>query len=185
MDPIIKKRLFSRVEYYQMADSGILTCTDKTELIAGEILLKSPTGSYHSSVVARLNATFAPLIGDKALINLQNPIHLSEFSDPEPDFFLLKPRDDFYAKAHPTPQEVLLLIEVSKTTYAFDKNTKLPLYAQAGIPEVWIINLNESQVEVFKQPQGEEFREKLIFRQGESIEVEVLSSSVAVRDLLG
>ncbi len=185
MDPIIKKRLFSRVEYYQMADSGILTCTDKTELIKGEIILKSPAGPYHASRSRKIEAIFSRLIGDQAQTSTQNPVQLDDFSEPEPDFVLLKPRADYYASQHPGPEDIMLLIEISHSTYAFDKNIKLPLYAQAGIPEVWIINLNESQVEVFKQPQGEEFREKLIFRQGESIEVEVLSSSVAVRDLLG
>ena len=115
----------------------------------------------------------------------KQPINLSEFSEPEPDFCLLKPRNDFYASAHPTPEDVLLLIEVSHSTYAFDKQVKLPLYAEAGIREFWIINLNESQIEVYKRPLGKVFLEENLYQKGDEIAVKVLSCSIGVKDLLG
>lgn len=185
METLPKKRLFSRKEYYQMAETGILTCTDKTELISGQIILKSPAGPYHASRSRKIEAIFSKLVGDKAQTSSQNPIQLNEFSEPEPDFVLLKPREDFYASAHPTPEDVLLLVEVSHSTYAFDKQIKLPLYAEAGISEVWIINLNASQIEVFKKPIGTEYQEKSHRLPEEEINVEVLSVSIAVKDLVG
>ena len=185
METLPKKRLFSRTEYYRMAETGILTCTDKTELISGQIILKSPTGPYHASRSRKIEAIFSKLVGDEAQTSSQNPIELGEFSEPEPDFALLKPKEDYYASAHPTPEDVLLLIEVSHSTYAFDKQVKLPLYAEAGIPEVWLINLNESQIEVFKDPIGTEYQEKSVYPPGEKIAVEVLAASVAVQELIG
>ena len=185
METTPKKRLFSRKEYYQMAETGILACTDRTELIDGEIIIKSPSGPYHSSRVSRLISIFTPLIQDKAQINTQNPIRLSNFSEPEPDFFLVKPRKDHYAKEHPTVLDILLLIEFSHSTYSFDRNVKIPLYAKSGIPEAWILNLNEDRVEVFKHPAEGVYQKENILQPGEEIFVEVLNSRIAVGELVG
>ena len=185
METTPKKRLFSQKEYYQMADAGILTCTDKTELIRGEILIKSPSGAYHSSRIRKMNRLFSQYVGNKAQTSVQSPIRLNDLSEPEPDFALLHFREDDYAFSHPTPTDVILLIEVSQSTYSFDRNTKVPLYAQAGIPEVWILNLKEDRIEVFKQPLAGVYQEERIFQPSEEIFVEGLDCRIAVGDLVG
>ena len=112
----------------------------------------APIGSNHASVVARLNAWLAGAAGGRFIVFPQNPISLSENSEPQPDLALLKPRDDYYRAALPTRADVLLLVEVADTTLEYDEATKVPLYARSGIPEVWLVNLRDQVVEVFREP---------------------------------
>jgi len=153
MTVAISKRIFSVAEYHQMVDAGILTENDKIELINGEFITMSPIGSKHASCVKRLNTLLSNQLQDDAIISVQDPIQADEYSEPEPDLAVLKPRADFYADGHPQPSDVLIVIEVSDSTLGFDKEVKLPLYAKAGIPEAWVINLPENTVEIYTTPQ--------------------------------
>lgn len=146
------RKLFTVDDYHRMAESGILSENDRVELIKGEIITMSPIGVRHVACVNKLTHLLGQAIGQRAILSVQNPIRLNRYSEPEPDITLLRPRSDFYANAHPTPNDVLLLIEVSETTLAYDQTTKLPLYAKADIAEVWIVNLPENQLEVYQQP---------------------------------
>src|SRR5918912_896850 len=148
----IAKRYFNVSEYYRMAEAGILTADDRVELIEGEIVQMSPIGSLHAACVRRLNQLLQRLLGHAAVISVQDPVRLSDFSEPEPDVALLKPRADFYAHQHPTPDDVLLIIEVADTTVLYDRNVKVPLYARAGIPEVWLVDLQQDLIEVYARP---------------------------------
>lgn len=139
-------------DYYKMAEAGIFSEDDRVELINGEILDIAPTGSHHDSVVKMLTHLFSASMGKHATVSVQDPLHLDSRSEPEPDLMLLKPRDDFYATAHPCPADVLLLIEVGDSTARFDREVKLPLYAKHDITEVWLINLDTRQVEVCRTP---------------------------------
>jgi len=139
-------------EYYKMAEAGIFGEDDRVELINGEILDMAPTGSHHGRVVKMLTHLFSTSMGEHATVSVQDPLHLDSRSEPEPDLMLLKPRDDFYAAAHPGPADVLLLIEVGDSTARFDREVKLPIYAKHGIKEVWLINLDTRQVEVCRIP---------------------------------
>lgn len=142
-----------------MADAGILGVDDRVELIEGEVVEMNPIGSHHASSVDRLNRSFSKQTADRAIIRVQNPVRLSDLSEPQPDLALLKPRDDFYASSHPTAADVLLLVEVADSSLAFDSGVKLALYAAAGIPEVWIINLSAALVESHRSPQSGRFSE--------------------------
>src|SRR5438132_2658257 len=99
----IAKRCFNVTEYYRMAEAGILTDDDHVELIDGEIVAMSPVGSRHAACVRRLNRLLERHISHSALVSVQNPIALDDYSEPEPDVALLRPRADFYADAHPAP----------------------------------------------------------------------------------
>src|SRR5438552_13539404 len=145
----IARKYFTVSDYYRMAEAGIIREDERVELLNGEIVQMSPTGSNHSACVARLYTLMFRLVGNNALVWAQNPISLSELSEPVPDVALLKPRSDFYAKRHPQPSDVLLLIEVSDSTLKYDRRVKVPSYAQAGIPEVWIVNLQEEIIEIY------------------------------------
>lgn len=145
---------FTVDEYEEMIRSGILREDDRVELIHGEILEKTPVGDLHAACVNRSNRLLSRMVGDAAIVSIQNPIRLAD-SEPEPDIALLRPRDDFYASGRPTARDVLLVIEVSDTTLDFDRDVKGPLYADAGIGEYWIVNLNDHVIEVYRGPTGE------------------------------
>lgn len=153
----ITRRAFSVDEYHAMVDAGILTKYDRVELLDGEIIDMVPIGSGHASCVMRLSRMLTEAVGERAIVSVQGPVRLDEASEPEPDLMLLRWQDDFYAAAHPTPADVLLLIEVSDATVALDKNVKLPLYARAAIPEVWIVNLPDRAIEVYSAPAGQQY----------------------------
>lgn len=159
----ISKRLLTVSEYHKMAEAGILTEDDRVELIHGEIIEMSPIGSLHSGYVKRINNLFNRLLEGHYIVSVQDPIYIDKFSEPEPDIAVLRYREDFYEKSHPRPEDVFLLIEVADTSLYYDRITKLKLYANAGIPEFWIINLEDAQIEVFKKPvqDGYHFQEKI------------------------
>ena len=165
----ITKRHFNITEYYRMAEAGILSEDDRVELIEGEIIKMTPIGSRHAGCVSRLNALFNRLINETAIVSIQNPLRLSNFSEPQPDIALLKPRDDFYSSAHPTPSDVLLLIEVADKSLEYDRDIKLPLYAAASIPEVWLVNLIKDMIEIYIDPQDGMYREVRYFTRGETV----------------
>lgn len=152
MSVAIARRLFTVEEYYEMTRSGILSENDRLELLAGEIVEMSPIGSRHAACVNGLNLMFNASLQGWAIVSVQNPIRLSRYSEPEPDLALLKLQEDFYARAHPGPRDVFLVIEVAETSVEMDRKAKLPLYAEAGIPEVWIFDLQARDVEVYRKP---------------------------------
>ena len=182
----LQKRLFTVDEYYRMAESGILSEDDRVELIEGEIIKMSPIGRRHAGCVNRLNSLFWERLGRRAVVSVQNPVRLSDRTEPQPDIALLIPRADFYSEGHPQPQEVLLLIEVADTTIEYDREVKIPLYAQAGISEVWVVDLVEELVEVYRQPSVNEYAEVRQFRRGENLSLQAFSDVVlSVNEVLG
>lgn len=166
MTAVLTKRRFSVDEYYRLAETGILHPDERVELVDGEIVVMSAIGSAHAWCVRRLNRWFSTRVGDRALVSAQNPVRLSPYSEPEPDLALLQPRPDEYRAAHPGPEDVLLLIEVSDTTLRYDREVKLPLYAAAGIPEVWIVDLPRRRVEVYREPRGDTYQSAAVYEPG-------------------
>jgi Uma2 family endonuclease len=164
------KRLFRRYEYYAMAEAGILKPEDRVELIEGEIYRMGPIGNRHAGCVNRLLRRFAVLMAaDRAVLSPQNPVNLTDISEPQPDITVLRPRQDFYGDAHPTPEDVLLLIEVADSSIGFDRGTKLPLYARCGIPEAWLIDLVKKTLEVHRDPGRDGYRQVQRLRDGDRI----------------
>jgi Uma2 family endonuclease len=153
-----RKHHFSVEDYHRMAESGIFGQDDRVELIEGEIVEMSPIGTRHAACVARMTRLLAPIAQEKAILGVQNPLTLQDDSEPQPDLALLANRDDFYAEGHPTAEDVLLLIEVADTTAPFDRQVKLPLYARAGVREVWLVDLPGQGVEVHREPSPQGYR---------------------------
>ena len=143
---------FTVKQFHQIAESGILSENERVELIRGEMIDMSPIGTRHSGCVLFLSNLLILLLGGRALINVQNPVELDETSEPKPDIALLKPRPDFYRNSHPQPEDIFLLIEVADTTVKYDREVKIPLYAEANIPEVWLLDVNQEVVEVYRNP---------------------------------
>jgi len=163
-----QKRFFNVEEYYRMAEAGVLTPNDHVELIEGEIIEMSPIGGPHAACVRKLGALLARLLADSAILSIQNPVAINGYSEPQPDVAILRARDDFYS-THPTPDDVLVIIEVADTSVEYDRNVKVPLYARAGIPESWLVNLLKSVIEVYTQPVGGSYQNCQIFKRGQAI----------------
>jgi Uma2 family endonuclease len=169
MDTEVIKKRFTVDEYHRMGETGIFGPEDRLELIDGEILEMSPIGQRHASRVARATTLFVRTLGDKAVVNPQNPLQLSDWTEPQPDIVILKPRPDFYEHLRPTPGDVLLVMEVSDTTLRFDLKIKLTYFAAASIPEVWIQDVNEDLLHVFREPQGDRYSVSRQLKRGSSI----------------
>jgi Uma2 family endonuclease len=167
----IVRRHFNIAEYYKMAAAGVFSEYDRVELIEGEIVEMNPIGSRHAACVGRLTEFLGRSVVGEAIVWVQNPVQVSDYSEPLPDVALLRRRDDFYAQANPGPSDVLLVIEVADSSVEYDRVIKMPLYARAGIPEVWLVNLPKETVEVYTQPLGGEYREIRLIKRGESLSV--------------
>lgn len=144
-------------EYYRMAEVGLLEPDARVELIEGEIIDVPPIGSRHGGTVQQLNDLLLRAVGRRASVRVQLPVRLDKSSEPQPDIALLKPRADYYKSRQPTAADTLLIIEVSNTTFRYDRQIKLPLYARHGIPEVWIVDLKGKQIHFFRSPGGESY----------------------------
>jgi Uma2 family endonuclease len=143
---------FTVKQFHKMAESGILSENDRVELIRGEMIDMSPIGTRHAGCVNRLVNLLIQLLGKKIVLAAQNPVELNEISEPQPDIALLKPCPDFYRNSHPQPEDIFLIIEVADTTVKYDRQVKIPLYAEANIPEVWLIDVNQEMIEVYRHP---------------------------------
>jgi Uma2 family endonuclease len=156
-NPWVVRRALTVAEYHRMGEVGILTEDDRVELIEGELVAMSPIGSEHSGTVNALNQCLVEAIGRRGVVAVQNPVRLDDLSEPQPDFSVLKPRADFYRRATPRPDEVLLIVEVADSSLAYDRNVKRSLYARHAIPEFWIVNLVAGEIEVCRTPEGEQY----------------------------
>jgi Uma2 family endonuclease len=161
---------FTAKDFHRMVEAGILCEDDRVELLHGEIVDMPPIGPGHASGVKRLLNSFLPLqLEGKVILSVQDPIHLGEHSEPQPDLALLKPRPDFYAQGHPTPQEVLLAIEVMESSAGYDREVKVPLYARVGISETWLVDVERGVIEVYREPSPEGYRQVHTRRRGEHL----------------
>jgi len=157
--PLLTRHRLTVADYYRMGEAGVFAPNARVELIEGEVIDMAPIGTRHGSAVKRLNAMLAAAVGSRAVVSVQDPLRLGDLSEPEPDLMLLKPRADFYADAHPTAADVLLLIEVADTSARYDREIKLPLYARHGVPEVWIIDLEARLLCFHRAPAGDAYTE--------------------------
>lgn len=141
-------------DYYRMAEVGILDSEDRVELIDGEVIDMAPPGSWHAATVHFLAEVFVRAVEGRATVLVQNPMRLSQYSEPQPDLALLRRRDDFYRERHPQPDDVLLAVEIAATSLHFDRETKVPLYARHGIPEMWLVDIGNFRFTRYRAPQS-------------------------------
>jgi Uma2 family endonuclease len=182
----ILRKKFTVGQYHQMIESGVLTESDRVELLQGEIIEMSPIGKQHAACVDRLTELFIGELNRRAIVRVQNPIQLSDRSEPQPDFAILQRRSDFYADAHPQPQDIFALVEVSDTTVEFDRTVKVPLYAKDNIAEVWIIDLNAEIVQVYREPSAMGYQQLQTFRRSQSVAFQAFSDiQFGIDQLLG
>jgi Uma2 family endonuclease len=169
-----------------MAETGILTEDDRVELIEGEIVEMSPIGSRHAACVNRLNMLLSRQAGHSFIVSVQNPIIVSDYSEPEPDLAVLRLRADYYEQELPQSADVLLVVEVADTSVEVDRSVKVPLYAQSGIPVIVLVDLPKELIEAYLQPANGQYQSIKTFRRGDFFQLDVLPQlSLSVDDILG
>ena len=174
-------------EYHVMGETGILTEEDRVQLIDGEIVEMPPMSSSHASIVNRL-IRFLNLALDpgQAVIWGQCPITFPDNAEPEPDVAILKSRPDFYRSRLPTPQDALLLIEVSQSTLRLDRSVKVPYYAHQNIPEVWVVNLPEEIIKVYRNPRDGVYQETTRLHRGDTLSPQAFPAvELTVEEIFG
>ena len=180
------RRVFTVEEYHRMVDAGILREDDRVELLEGEIVEMTPIGSRHAACVDRLNSLFVRGLGQRGIVRVQSPVRLGERSEPQPDLALLRARPDFYAQAHPGPTDILLLVEVAETSTDVDREVKVPLYARAGIREVWLVDLAGGCVEIYREPAPAGYQQVQRVRPGQRLSPHAVPDlELAMDDVLG
>lgn len=177
---------FTVAEYRAMAEAGIFGEDDRVELIEGEIYDMPPIGPEHGFSTKMLGNYFVRRLGEAIWLSVQDPLHLDDGSEPQPDIALLRPAPDQYRGRHPTGHDVVLVVEVSSSTLAFDRGRKLPLYARHGIPEVWIVNLIDGLIETYADPAEDQYRDHWVRRRGEELAPQAFPDCrLAVDQVLG
>jgi Uma2 family endonuclease len=183
----LRHRRFTLDEYHRMGETGILGADDRVELIEGEIIEMAPIGSRHAATVTRIHYLFSRRLGDRAVVWVQNPLRLARHnSEPVPDVMLLVPRTDFYAGGLPEPADVRLLIEVADSSLLYDRRTKFPLYARAGVAEAWLVHLDARRLEIHRGAGDAGYRDVGVPRGDETFSADAFPDlTLTLRDLLG
>jgi Uma2 family endonuclease len=184
----VRSYTISLAEYEQMIEAGIFNHIFRLELIRGELIEHMPPGQEHESCVARLHLVMAEIVERRAIIWPHgNSIGIPDSnSRPQPDITLLRWRDDLYRGKRPRPEDVILVVEVSNSTLAYDRKVKVPIYAEAGIAEYWLVNLVDKIVEVYKDPGAGKYQSMRKAKRGETIQLPAeLDREIAVADILG
>lgn len=182
----LARRWFTVGEYNRMAETGILSEDDRVELIEGEIVEMSPIGSRHAACVKRLNTFLSRQVGKSFIVSVQDPIVVSDYSEPEPDLAVLRWRDDYYERELPQAEDVLLVIEVADTSVEADRGVKIPLYARAGIPVSVLVDLPGESVEVYSGPVGGKYQTAQTLKRGDSFRTDAPPLiNLRVDDIIG
>jgi Uma2 family endonuclease len=155
---MLRRHRLTAAEYRRMGEVGILRADARVELIDGEIIDMSPSGSRHAGVVRHMARLLERAVGDAALVSVQSPVSLGDASEPEPDIALLAPRADFYKSAHPRSADVMLIVEVADASLRYDRQIKVPLYARHAIAEVWIADIERDILTRYRVPAGDGYR---------------------------
>ena len=171
---------FTIAEYHRLAELGFFEENDRVELIKGEIIQIAAKGTAHSVCETRLERELYKLVGDRATLRGQQPITLSNNCEPEPNRVIAKNKDDDYLANHPSPSDILLLIEIADSSLKYNQEEKLPIYAEAGISDYWIFNLADNYLECYSEPyqalQGKfGYRRKLIYLPNELVNLPCFS----------
>lgn len=183
MEALVKRKL-SIDEFHRMVDAEIILENERVELIYGEIVEMSPIGDRQLAIVGRIIMLLAPLLAGRYIV-MPGPVKIGNYSEPEPDLMIVPHRDDHYADTGVYPKDVRVLIEVSDSSFNKDINIKIPLYAEAGIPEVWNIDVNSEQVLQFSGLVDQAYKQQHRFGRDDTLSASTLSLEVKVKDLIG
>jgi len=166
---LLDLRLLTVQEYHRMAEIGIIDEDERVELLAGQIVKMAAKGTAHSAAVTRTDKLLNNRLGQRILVRLQDPVRLNDYSEPEPDIAVVIPDPLYYEYNHPTPSEIYLIIEVADTTLRTDCGIKATLYAQSGIADYWVLDVNNRQLNVFREPSQDGYQSRVILGDDGSI----------------
>lgn len=177
---------FTMEQFHQMAEVGLLKQDQRVELIDGAVVYMSHISKCHAGVVNRVVALLHRLLGENAIVAVQNPMSVAKYTEAYPDIAALALRDDYYASELPTPADARLIVEVADTSLAYDRDVKVPLYAHGGVPEVWVVDLNENVVLAYRVPKDGAYTESRTLKRGDTLPLPGVSGAVVkVEDILG
>lgn len=184
----VQPRRFTVAEYERMGELGLFDPDERLELIEGEIIRLSPIGQRHMAMVNRFTRRFVEAFGPRALVSIQNALIVDDWSEPQPDVVVLRPRADDYERQKPTSADVLLVVEVADTTLRHDTR-KLGLYARTGVPEAWLVALGRDPakdvIRVYTDAGPEGYRRVHTYRRGDQITPAAYPDTpIAVSDIL-
>lgn len=188
MDEVLTAPVRHRLDvdrYDRMAEAGIFDRDERIELIDGALIDMAPIGQGHEGAVNALTEALFLAFAGRAIVSPQNSLRLDRLNVPQPDFAVLRRRADFYATGdRPGPADVLLLVEVADSSLRYDRTVKLPLYARAGVPEYWIVDLPGRVVEAYRSPAGDRFTEQATHRAGDRIALAAMPAIVVGLDIV-
>ena len=184
MSVAISKRRFTADDYQRMGQAGILSEGDRVELIDGEVVAMTPIGPRHNACVTRTHLAMVRSVGDNAIVQAQGSVRLDLYHEPQPDLVLLRPRADFYASRHAGPDDILLIVEFAQSSIEYDRGVKAGVYAELGIQEYWLADLNTNVVSCYAEPQEGLFRSLRQYHRGQSIAPQLLPECVIAVDVL-
>ena len=183
--PQPRRLRFTVDEYYRMIELGLLKDYEKAEIIEGELIQSMPIGDRHACIVDNLMDFFIKNVPDTIRVRGQNPIRISDYNEPQPDLSF-GDLTKYDGRRKPKADEVLLVIEVSDATLKYDRNTKLALYAEAEIPEAWIVNLPNDIIEIHTKPKFGLYQLVQIFNRGEMVKSEAIPNlEIEVEKIIG
>jgi Uma2 family endonuclease len=182
MSVAVSRRRFTLDDYERMDRAGIFLTGGRVELIDGEFITKMTAGPRHHASVDRATRAFVMKAGESAIVRVQGAVVLNLFNAPEPDLLLLRPHADFYASRQAAPPDALLAIEVSETSIDFDREVKAPLYARSGVPEYWVVDLNENVLLRYSSPRGGAYQSLQRHQRGEILAPQLLPECVVSTD---
>ena len=181
--PAVPRWLLTVHDYHRMGEAGILTEDERVELIEGQLIAMPPPCPEHTASTNSMNRLLVLAVGDRGIVSVGNPVRLNRFNEPQPDFSVLKPRDD-YRRMTPRPEDTMLAVEVSNSSLAYDRTVKLALYARSGIPEVWIVNWGAAEVEIHRSPVGDEYTSFARVGRGAHLTIEALPDTTISVDAI-
>jgi len=181
----LQRRAINVDEYHRMAEAGIFGPDERVELLRGDIVRMAPIGDQHRGSVNRLTRILSATFADRVCVQIQNPVVVSDHSEPEPDVALLKMNEAAWGERHVYPADIIALIEVADTSRAANLRVKLSLYAEAGIAEFWVVDLVDRVIRIHRTPTPHGYRTTLLARSGERVELAAFpGESLAVDDVL-
>jgi len=181
---VLGSRLFTVAEYQQMAELGIIGEDERVELIEGRIVPMPAENMLHAVATTRANRPFNKLLADRASVRVQDPILLNGRSEPEPDIVLVTPNDDLYLDNHPTPKDIFVILEIADTSLAYDRDVRCPLFARNGVVQFCILNVQDREMEDYRDPGPNGYRSKQTYGENESFNLVAFPKvSVKVKEL--
>ncbi|MEG4323988.1 Uma2 family endonuclease [Microcoleus sp. herbarium5] len=178
-------RLLTVHEYDRMTEIGIFDEDERVELLAGQIVKMAAKGTAHGAAIARTRILLDNRLGEQIFVRLQDPVRMNNYSQPEPDISVVIPDPLYYEDHHPIPSEIYLIIEVADTTLRTDCGIKAKIYAESGITDYWVLDVNNRQLHVFREPSQDGYQSRVILADGDSISIlRFPDSSFFVREML-